>query len=97
MKLPNAENAWIDMEKLTAYCLNPEHERGKHKAIVFESACSITNKNADLLRQALLDGAIQGEATLQSTDDYAPSLCGRMVCGRSDGKSHFSLLMDCQA
>lgn len=32
MKLPNAENAFVDIEKLRGYCLNLSHPRGKHKA-----------------------------------------------------------------
>lgn len=27
MKLPNAENVVIEMQKLVDYCLNPEHTR----------------------------------------------------------------------
>ena len=32
MKPPNGERAIVDIAKLTDYCLNPEHARGKHKA-----------------------------------------------------------------
>jgi hypothetical protein len=35
MKLPNAENAVIDIAKLRDYCLNPNHPEGKHKARAF--------------------------------------------------------------
>jgi hypothetical protein len=38
MKLPGADVAIVDVEKLTGYCLNPEHPRGKHKARVFADA-----------------------------------------------------------
>ena len=38
MKLPNAENAYVDLRKLADYCLDSEHERGKHKARVFAAA-----------------------------------------------------------
>ena len=35
MKMPGGEAAIVDLAKLTGYCLNPEHPRGKHKARVF--------------------------------------------------------------
>ena len=38
MKLPGGEDAIVDPEKLTGYCLNPEHPRGKHKARVVATA-----------------------------------------------------------
>jgi hypothetical protein len=41
MKLPNPEQAEIDMQKLIGYCLNPEHSDGQHKAYVFRSALGI--------------------------------------------------------
>lgn len=37
MKLPNAENAVIDIAKLRDYSLNPNHPEGKHKARVFQA------------------------------------------------------------
>ncbi len=70
MKLPNAEDAVVDLQKLTDYCLNPEHERGKHKARVLVATCGVTKEHAELLRQALLDGARQGEATATKTDAF---------------------------
>lgn len=54
MKLPNPENAIIDSEKLTGYCLNPEHPDGRHKAIVFKSALDLDLDDAEELRTALL-------------------------------------------
>ncbi len=47
--LPNVNNPFGVMAKLTDYCLNKEHESGKNKAIVFESALGYTQSNADLL------------------------------------------------
>jgi hypothetical protein len=32
MLIPNAENAVVDIRKLRDYCLNSEHNTGKHKA-----------------------------------------------------------------
>jgi len=35
MKMPGGDKAIVEREKLTGYCLNPNHPRGKHKARVF--------------------------------------------------------------
>ncbi len=49
MKLPGGNAAIVDRQKLTGYCLNPEHPRGKHKARVF-AMLGLTAENADELR-----------------------------------------------
>jgi Domain of unknown function (DUF6883) len=70
MKLPNGENAIVELEKLTEYVLSPEHPRGKHKARVFAAKCGITAEHADLLRQYLLSAARDGEAAETRTDEH---------------------------
>jgi hypothetical protein len=66
-RLPNGEHALIPMEKLTAYCLNPDHPRGKDKARVFASVLGITQDRAhelaDLVRHVAREGDITKEAT----------------------------------
>ncbi len=47
MKLPNAENAVIDIKKLRDYCLNPNHPEGKHKARVFLEKLDIGRDDAE--------------------------------------------------
>ncbi len=64
------DRAVVNMAKLRNYCLNPRHARGRHKARVFASALGITQENAGLLRQALLEAAASAEATLGDKDDY---------------------------
>src|SRR6266705_763574 len=65
-KLHNGERARIPMEKLTDYCLNPDHPRGKDKARVFAAVLGITrdsaNELAALVRQAAIEGDITKEA-----------------------------------
>lgn len=56
MKMPDGDAAIVDRQKLTGYCLNPEHPRGKHKARVF-ATLGFTAENADTLRAALLMAA----------------------------------------
>jgi len=41
MLIPNAENAVVDIRKLRDYCLNPDHDEGKHKARLFSSILDI--------------------------------------------------------
>ncbi|MBJ7900235.1 MAG: hypothetical protein GC158_10015 [Cyanobacteria bacterium RI_101] len=70
MKLPNGEFAIIPMEKLTDYCLNPNHSSGKHKARVFASALGITAENADDLRELIIQVAIEGEVIQQDSTEF---------------------------
>lgn len=53
MLVPNAENALVEIEKLTEYCLNPLHEIGGDKARVFKSALGLTVEGADELIDSL--------------------------------------------
>lgn len=69
MKMPGAEAAIVDPRKLTAYCLNPEHPRGKHKARVF-ATLGFTADNADELRAALLKAAASGDALPAASDQF---------------------------
>jgi len=55
--LPNGDRAIVDIAKLTDYCLNPQHEDGKHKARVFASALGLGREDADWLRRQLLQAA----------------------------------------
>ena len=70
MKLPNSENAVVDVAKLRDYCLSSSHLRGRHKSRVFASALGLTTQNAADLRAALLGAARDGEATPGEADEY---------------------------
>ena len=52
--LPYAKNAVVDIRKLRDYCLNLEHDDGKHKARLFSSILGMTAEHAEELRQLLL-------------------------------------------
>jgi hypothetical protein len=69
-KLPGGERAVVDIAKLHDYCLNEQHPRGRHKARVFASALGLTAADADVLRQALLEAAREGDASEGDRDDY---------------------------
>ncbi len=68
--LPYAENAVVDIRKLRSYCLNPNHDDGKHKARLFSSILGMTAADAEVLRQILLKIVKTQEACLGRQDAY---------------------------
>lgn len=70
MKIPNAERAVVDIRKLRDYCLNSEHNDGKHKARLFWGALGITADNAEELRDALLQAVKSQDAQVGQRDIY---------------------------
>ncbi|WP_414587774.1 DUF6883 domain-containing protein [Scytonema sp. PCC 10023] len=70
MLIPNAENAVVDIRKLRDYCLNPEHDDGKHKARLFSSKLGMTADDAEQLRQILLEIVKTHSAQLGRQDEF---------------------------
>lgn len=70
MRLPGAERAIVDLRKLTDYCLNTEHPRGRHKARVFEATLGFTAANAWQLREMLLTAARSQDAMAAELGPY---------------------------
>lgn len=70
MKLPNFENAVIDIAKLRDYCLNPNHRRGQHKARVFAAALGLSAANAEELQDAITKAISNEEAMVTKGDQY---------------------------
>jgi hypothetical protein len=70
MPIPNAEKAVVDIRKLRGYCLNPEHDDGKHKARLFLSILGMTADSAEELRQILLEVVQSREARLGRRDEF---------------------------
>lgn len=70
MKLPNAEHAVVDIRKLRDYCLDLNHDEGKHKAHVFISALGLMAEDAEELRKILLDVVQTHEAQPGYQDIY---------------------------
>ncbi|MEH2068584.1 MAG: DUF6883 domain-containing protein [Nostoc sp.] len=68
--MPNAENAVADIRKLRDYCLNPEHDEGKHKARLFSSILGMTADNAEELQQILLKVVKTHEVRLGRRDEF---------------------------
>ncbi|MDP2362396.1 MAG: hypothetical protein Q8M94_01365 [Ignavibacteria bacterium] len=74
VKLPNKKKAVVDIRKLEEYCLNPFHQRGKHKAKVFKSVLGFTKREAKLLQDKLLDAAKNSDAIEISADTFGTRL-----------------------
>lgn len=70
MLIPNANNAVVDISKLRDYCLNPDHDEGKHKARLFSSILGISKDDAEELRQLLLEVVKIQEAQLGRHDEF---------------------------
>jgi len=54
VKLPNGNDAFLDIRKLRDYCLKLDHPRGQHKARVFRAALGLTPADAQRLGETLL-------------------------------------------
>jgi hypothetical protein len=70
MLFPNADKGVVEMVKLTDYCLNEFHPRGRHKARVFRSALGLERSHAQTLYDAILLAARTQDATLGEVDQY---------------------------
>ena len=70
MKLPAGKQAVVDVAKLRDYALNPNHPRGRHKARAFAAVVGYTVRDADLLRELLLDQAARSDVTPGIADEH---------------------------
>ena len=70
MRLPNAESAFVDIDKLRDYCLSTEHPQGKHKARVFAASLGLTAADAKVLQAALYKAAQTDEAVPTNRDEF---------------------------
>ena len=66
--LPHSDQAILDLRKLEAYCLDPTHPRGRHKARVFRQALGIDRTSASWLREVLLEASTKEEAIELAND-----------------------------
>ena len=63
MLLPNAENAFIPLEKLVDYSLSFNHPEGKHKARMFKSVLGITAEDVSPLYVAIKEAVLKENVT----------------------------------
>jgi len=69
-RLPNPNEAVLDIRKLEDYCLSPSHPRGRHKARVFREALDLQRSDAAWLRDILLEAARSDEASQVAADEW---------------------------
>ncbi|WP_242411942.1 DUF6883 domain-containing protein [Cyanobacterium sp. IPPAS B-1200] len=69
MHLPNGNFAILG-NKIESYCLNPHHEKGKHKAVLFEAKLGITINNAHILKKALKKAAVSERVKIVKENEY---------------------------
>jgi hypothetical protein len=70
MFIPNAKQAIVDIRKLRDYCLNSDHDDGKHKARLFSSILGMNSNDAEKLRQILLEVVKTYPCQLGRNDQY---------------------------
>ena len=85
MKLPNAENAFVDIAKLRDYSLNPNHPEGKHKARTFLEKLRIGRDDAELLRGLILEAVLTADAVEQKSTEYGRRFVVDFIWERWDG------------
>lgn len=90
MRLPNGDQAIVEIVKLQEYCLSPTHPRGRHKARVFAAVLGLTADNAELLRDALLRAALTEDAPPTESRRIWTALCHRLSDARSTGNHNRS-------
>ncbi|WP_232287024.1 DUF6883 domain-containing protein [Crocosphaera watsonii WH 8501] len=70
--LPYVDNAKVDIGKLRDYCLNPDHDHGKHKARLFSSILGMNTDNAEELRQIIFKVIKTHDAKLGFAEKVSP-------------------------
>ena len=70
MTIPNADRAVVDIRKFQDYSLNPQHRIGRHKAQLFASLVGMDQKDAEALRDILLDVILTRDARLGELDEH---------------------------
>lgn len=80
MKLPNAEQALVDVRKLRDYCLSTDHPRGQRKARVFKSVLGWTADQAEGVRHRLFEAVLLEDASFLGADDYGQRYAQTSLC-----------------
>ena len=69
MKLPNGNQADLG-NKIEGYCLNFSHQKGKHKATLFQKKLGITLENAEILKSAIKQAAVTESVMIRKVNEY---------------------------
>jgi hypothetical protein len=82
--LPNFENAFIPIEKLTEYSLNEFHPIGGDKALVFKEVLNIHYYDAEKLISLIHEGLKKNECNLGNKDNYGQRYSVKMEIWNSE-------------
>ncbi len=88
MKLPNAEQAVVDIRKLHDYCLDPASPKGRSKARVFVATLGLTRRDAGFLRRALLIAARDHACAIGESDEYGKRYTVDFILQTAIGRRH---------
>jgi len=69
MKLTNGDRANLG-NKIEDYCLNLDHNVGKHKAILFNNKLGLTLKSSDVLKNSIKQAALTESVILRKVNEY---------------------------
>jgi hypothetical protein len=86
--LPQADQAILPPEKFLDYILNPDHERGRHKARVFRSALGIARKDWEYLRDQIVARLPSAPFTSVSPTPFGFRYEVPMLMEGLNGKTH---------
>jgi hypothetical protein len=86
--LPNAHRAIIGPEKLRDYVLSPDHDHGKHKARVFQSALGIDRDSWEYLREQIATRVVATEVTEIRAGRYGMRYSVPMLIDGINGRTH---------
>lgn len=86
--LPDAQRASIDPEKLRDYVLSPDHDHGKHKARVFQSALGIDRGSWEYLREQIATRVVDADVSEVRTGRYGLRYSVPMLIEGLNGQTH---------
>lgn len=70
MLLPNGTQAFVSIDKLRDYCLNPNHPIGKHKAAIFKKYLDYGQMHAEILKNQILQAIEKEECIPRESDEF---------------------------
>ena len=94
MKLPGGDRAVVELAKLTDYCLDETHPRGRHKARVYAARLGLDRADAALRRAELLRAAAKSLDAAECAQGFG-RLYPSLGCRRAEGVRGRSVSVDC--
>lgn len=87
-RIPDADGAIVDREKLRDYVLSPDHEHGRHKARVFRSALGIDRDDWEYLREQVVAGVVHAEVSEVRSGRYGLRYSVPILIEGLNGQTH---------